>query len=84
MHKCLLLTDILHIKTLIEIGDVVLAAQLHAVEGPNGCVVSIEETLPVRINVLGTLFPMRSKSEGKREKAKEEIHFLNSFLKTIF
>lgn len=49
MHKCLLLTDVLHSETvvLIEIGDVVLAAELHAVGDPNRCVVYVEEALPV-------------------------------------
>lgn len=48
MHKCLLLTDILYSETviLIEIGDV-LAAELHAVGNPNGCVFCIEEALPI-------------------------------------
>ncbi len=49
MHKYLLLTDVLYSETviLIEIGDVVLAAELHAVGDPNGRVVYIEEALPV-------------------------------------
>lgn len=49
MHKCLLLTNILHSETviLIEIGDVVLAAELQAVRDPNRCVVYVEEALPI-------------------------------------
>lgn len=44
----LLLTNILHSETvvLIEIGDVVLAAELHAVGDPNRCVIYVEEALP--------------------------------------
>lgn len=49
-RTCLLiLTDILHRETvaLVEIGDVVLAAELHAVRDPNRCVVHVKEALPV-------------------------------------
>lgn len=44
-----LLTNILHSETvvLVEICDVVLAAELHAVGDPNRCMVSIEEALPI-------------------------------------
>lgn len=48
MHKCLLLTNILHSETfVIGIGDVVLAAELHAVGDPDGCVVGVEIALPI-------------------------------------
>lgn len=58
MQRFLLLTDILHSETviLIEIGDV-LAAELHAVGDPNGCVVYIEEALPIWMDILWTFFP---------------------------
>ena len=59
-RTCLLiLTNILHRETvaLVEIGDVVLATELHAVSDPNRCVVPVKEALPVRMDVLRTLFP---------------------------
>lgn len=49
IKKYLQQTNILHSETVIimEIGDIVLAAQLHTVGDPNGCVVYIEEALPI-------------------------------------
>lgn len=43
------LTDIFHGETVIvtAIGDVVLSTELHAVRDPYGCVVYVEEALPV-------------------------------------
>lgn len=74
MHKCLLLTDILYSETviLIEIGDV-LAAELHAVGNPNGCVFCIEEALPIWMDVLWTLFPFTGgRAVGGKQWKKEE------------
>lgn len=72
-YSNLLLTDIFHSETviLIVIGDVVLAAELHAVGDPNGRVVHVKETLPVRIYILWTLLPFagwRTKKEGSNNK----------------
>lgn len=57
MH--VLLTNILHSKTVvfIEIGDVVLAAKLHAVGDPDGCVVCVKEALSVCMDILRTFLP---------------------------
>lgn len=56
--KCLLHTNVLHKEAviLIRVGDVV-AAELHAVGGPNRGVVFVKKTLPVRMDIFGTLPP---------------------------
>lgn len=60
------LTDILHSEAviLVEVGDVVLAAELNAVRDPHWCVVHIEEALPVWMDVLWTLFPFTGGRPG--------------------
>lgn len=66
----LLPTNILHGETvvLIEIGDVVLAAELHAVGDPNRCVIYVEEALPAWMDILWTLFPFTGRrAEGGRQ-----------------
>lgn len=70
IKKYLQQTNILHSETVIimEIGDIVLAAQLHTVGDPNGCVVYIEEALPIWKDVLWTLFPFTGgRSEGGKQ-----------------
>lgn len=85
-----LLTDVLNSETviLVEIGDV-LAAELHAVRGPNRRVVTVKEALSVGVDVLRTLFPFtgwraeREKAKGRAAKNKinnpvgQMEHFLN-------
>lgn len=70
--KKVLLTDVLNSETviLVEIGDV-LAAELHAVRGPNRRVVTVKEALPVGVDVLRTLFPFTG-WRAEREKQREE------------
>lgn len=88
-HKSLLLTNIFHCETVffVEIGDVVLAAKLHTVGGPNGRVVCVKEALPVQMVVLRTFLPCTTgRSErlwGKRKKkryceAKVKVHYMLS------
>lgn len=69
--KKVLLTDVFNSEAviLVEIGDI-LAAELHAVRGPNRRVVTVKEALPVGVDVLRTLFPFtgwRSEREKQRE-----------------
>lgn len=70
-HKHLLLTDILYGETvvLVQIGDVVLAAELHAVGDPNRGVIDIEEALPFQVAILRTLFPF---TVGRADVGREE------------
>lgn len=73
--KQLLLTNILHSETVIviEIGDVVLRAQLHAVGFPDRCVVCIKEALSVCVVILWALSPFTDGSpEGGKESRKKE------------
>ena len=74
MHKCLLLTDILHSETVILIEKgAVLAAELQAVGDPNGCVVYIKEALPIWINVLWTLHPFTGgQAEWRKQWEKKD------------
>lgn len=84
-------TDVLHPETvlLVVIGDVVLAAKLHAVRDPNGRVVVVEEALPIRMDVLRTLFPFASKrTEGgkrgwKKGKTRQSHFAVNSHMRTL-
>lgn len=79
MHKCLLLTNILHSETfVIGIGDVVLAAELHAVGDPDGCVVGVEIALPIWMDILWTLFPVAGgravgRTQWRKTKSKQRM-----------
>ena len=73
-HKHLLLTNILYGETvvLVQIGDIVLATELHAVGDPNGRVIDIEEALPFQVAILWTLFPFTGgRADVEREGAKK-------------
>lgn len=75
MLKCALPTDVLHSEAVffVEIGNVVLAAELHAVGGPNRRVVHVEEAFPVRMDVLWTLFPFTGgRANGAKQPGREE------------
>lgn len=65
------LTDILYGETvvLVQIGDIVLAAELHAVGDPNRRVIDIEEALPFQVAILRTLFPF---TVGRADVGREE------------
>lgn len=64
-------TDVLHKETvvLIRVGDVV-AAELHAVVGPNRGVIFVEETLPVRMDVFRTLLPFADQGAAINNRRK--------------
>lgn len=66
-------TDVFHGEAvvLVEVGDV-LAAQLHAVGDPGGCVIHVEEALPVWMDILWTLFPFTVVNAEGRKHIKEE------------